>query len=194
MADDQARGSTSLLGYALLGMLARSPGTGYDLSQRMQRTLSFYWTWQHSQIYGKLRHLEADGLIRHRTVAGAGPRDTKRYSVTAAGRRSLKAWVGTPPEVHEDRDPLLLRVHSLWTVDRDAARTLLEGARADSVARLAVYTAIAQEIAADGHSGVPDHPDFASYATVQAGIIFRRGRIEWCDWLLDALETSDAAG
>lgn len=179
----------SLLGYAVLGMLARAPGTGYDLTQRMQRTISFYWTWQHSQVYGKLQQLEAAGLIRHRVVAGAGPRDTKRYSLTAAGRRSLKAWVSTAPESHEDRDPLLLRVHSLWTVDRAAARTLIEDAREDSIQRLAVYTAIAGEIIADDHTADPGHPDFASYATVQAGIIFRRGRIEWCDWLLRQLNT-----
>lgn len=178
-----------MLGYAVLGMLARAPGTGYDLSQRMQRTISFYWTWQHSQVYGKLQQLEADGLIRHRVVAGAGPRDTKRYSLTAAGRRSLEAWVSTAPEPHEDRDPLLLRVHSLWTIDRAAARTLIEEARDDSIQRLAVYTAIAEEIATDGHTNDPGHPDFASYATVQAGMIFRHGRIQWCDWLLRQLNT-----
>ncbi|PWJ25407.1 PadR family transcriptional regulator AphA [Branchiibius hedensis] len=177
-----------MLGHALLGMLARAPGTGYDLSQRMQRTISFYWTWQHSQIYGALRQLDEHGLIRHRVIAGAGPRDTKRYSLTAAGRRALTTWVGTTPEAHDDRDPLLLRVHSLWTVDRAAATALLQQARADSVERLAYYTAIAQEIAVDGHSADPAHPDFASYATVQAGIIFRRGRIEWCDGLLAALD------
>lgn len=187
----KATDSVPLLGYALLGMLARQPGTGYELSRRMTQTVSFYWTWRHSQVYGQLADLNDRQLIRYRTVDGAGPRETKRYSITPTGRHALTAWVATPAEPHQDRDPLLLRVHSLWTVDGEQARRLLEDTRAESVERLDVYRLISQEIEADGNAATWGHPDFSGYATVRAGIAFREGRIDWCDWLLAQIPDAD---
>lgn len=183
-ADD---GVLPSLGYALLGMLARRPATGYDLSRRMTQTIGYFWTWRHSQIYGQLRDLEQRGLVAHQEIAGAGPRQTKRYEITGAGWSTLRDWVTTTPEPHADRDPLLLRVNSLWTVDPARAAALITGARQDSAERLQLYRGIAAEIEAAGRSHDPGHPDFAALATVHAGIEFRQGRIRWCDWLIARL-------
>ena len=63
---------TSTLGYAILGLLADGPQTGYDLTRRMERPVGFYWTARHSQIYPELARLEAAGLVRHRSSTGRG--------------------------------------------------------------------------------------------------------------------------
>lgn len=39
------------LKYAILGMLAQKPMTGYDLMQEFESTLNEFWSANHSQIY-----------------------------------------------------------------------------------------------------------------------------------------------
>src|SRR3712207_7015289 len=56
------------LGYALLGLLAREPLSGYDLAQRLKGRVGFFWQARHSQIYPELGRLEAAGLVRHAVV------------------------------------------------------------------------------------------------------------------------------
>ena len=88
---------TSDLGHALLGLLARREATGYDLSARLAAPLGYFWTARHSQVYPELARLEAAGLVSYEEIPGRGPRPTKRYAVTAAGRSALAAWVVTDP-------------------------------------------------------------------------------------------------
>ena len=47
------------LAYALLGMLARKPCSGYEL----MKLLKLFWQAQHSQIYPLLAKLEKEGLV-----------------------------------------------------------------------------------------------------------------------------------
>ena len=70
------------LGYAILGLLAKEPRTGYQIARAMNRPIGYIWTARHSQIYPELASLEADGLVRHAVVDGRGPRETKRYEIT----------------------------------------------------------------------------------------------------------------
>ncbi len=58
----------STLGYAVLGLLAREPASGYDLTRRMQAWIGFFWRAPHSRIYPELARLEAGGLVRHERV------------------------------------------------------------------------------------------------------------------------------
>lgn len=174
----------SVLRYALLGVLARSPRTGYELSKVMARPVAYFWSANHSQIYPELRRMESAGLIEAETVPGPGPRDTRRLSITAGGASALRAWLRQPSPVSADRDEFVVRVHSLWLLDPQEAGRLVEDHRQLHADRLAVYEAVAQEFADPPE---PLTPDFASYATLQAGLSYQRHRIAWCDWLLEQL-------
>src|SRR5829696_1563635 len=90
------RSRTAVLGYAILGLLAVEPLTGYQLAQRMRAPIGYMWTATHSQIYPELAKLKAGGLVRAAVIPGRGPRDTKQYTITAAGRRALRTWVDSP--------------------------------------------------------------------------------------------------
>jgi DNA-binding PadR family transcriptional regulator len=100
--------------YALLGLLvfdassADSGGlTGYELKQRADFTLRYYWVSPAmSQIYTELRRLSAEGFVAE--VAGEGP---TRYRVTPEGEDALQGWlfegtVGFPVLKH----PVALRL------------------------------------------------------------------------------------
>lgn len=84
---------------ALLGLLAfdaatgESGLTGYEVKQRADRTLRFYWTSPAmSQIYTELAGLERLGLVDG-TDEQQGRRTVRRYRINPAGRAELTSWL-----------------------------------------------------------------------------------------------------
>ena len=173
---------TSALGYALLGLLARGDRTGYDLTRLMHRPVGYFWAAGHSQVYPELARLEAAGLVRHREIDGAGPRPTKLYAVTPLGRRELTSWVTSDPELPGVKDPLMVRVYSLWLADPAAARDFVATLRSRYADRLAEFRAeestFDRRLIAD-----PSTPQFAAYAALRAGMASAEAQLHWCDWL-----------
>lgn len=89
----------STTAYALLGLLMLDPEsstvgmTGYELKQRADRTLRFYWTSPAmSQIYTELDRLDEHGHVSS-TEAQEGKRTTRRFTITATGRAALNDWL-----------------------------------------------------------------------------------------------------
>ncbi|MEO7423134.1 MAG: PadR family transcriptional regulator [Ornithinibacter sp.] len=178
---------TSTLGYAILGLLARRPRTGYDLARLMERPVGWFWTASHSQIYPELARLERDELVEHVDVDAAGPRQSKIYSATDSGMAALRAWVASDLVPQPVRDLEVLRLWSLWAVDPDTAKDLVQRARAVHSQRLAAYEAERDSVVDDPDAYDPTSPTFASRVTLEGGIRSRRAAIEWLDWLTDQL-------
>jgi DNA-binding PadR family transcriptional regulator len=177
------------LGYALLGLLARRPRTGYELTQALRAPLGYFWNASHSQVYPELARLQTAQLVRHRIVDGPGPRDTKQYSVTASGRRALTEWAVTPSDPPPQRDEFLLKVYSIWTADPQRARPMIETQRSQHIARLAEYERIQARMirGCEDELRDPRRPAFAAYATLRRGLSFERHAIAWCDWMIESL-------
>jgi DNA-binding PadR family transcriptional regulator len=81
--------------YALLGLLTFGDElTGYELKQRADNTLRFYWVAPAmSQIYSELARLTEHGLLEPVKSSGRGRRTTA-YRITPAGTQALHAWIG----------------------------------------------------------------------------------------------------
>ncbi|HEX4656814.1 MAG TPA: PadR family transcriptional regulator [Streptosporangiaceae bacterium] len=173
------------LGYALLGLLARKPRTGYELTQALRAPIGYFWTASHSQVYPELARLETDGLVHYQIIDGPGPRDTKRYTITAAGLHALATWAVTPAPPERSRSEFLLKVYSLWLAEPTAARALVAGERQEHRAMLTRYEQLATETERGRLD--PADPLFCDRATLRRGLSFERHVIAWCDWLLDAL-------
>jgi DNA-binding PadR family transcriptional regulator len=182
------RMAVSTLGFALLGLLARRPRTGYELAQALREPIGYFWTASHSQVYPELARLENAKYVRHRVVNNPGPREGKQYSITATGRKALAAWAVTDP-TEVVRDEFMLRVYSLWTADLAEAINLLTRRKADHQSRLATLRKIATQFA-ESPGGLPTNPsdpDFSAYATLRRGLSFEHHAITWCDWMLTTL-------
>lgn len=82
----------------ILGILAAEPQHGYQLLARFtsRAELGRVWTLSTSQLYAVLKRLEAEGLLRGKQVLGGDAPPRRQYSLTAAGRRRLDAWLETP--------------------------------------------------------------------------------------------------
>ena len=68
----------------MLGLLSQQPGTGYELTQRFDRSLTNAWHASHSQIYPELAKLQEQGLVE---VIGEGARNSRTYAITDARPR-----------------------------------------------------------------------------------------------------------
>jgi DNA-binding PadR family transcriptional regulator len=91
----------STTSYALLGLLVFDSATsehgltGYELKQRADRTLRFYWVSPAmSQIYTELDRLAVHGCVEA-VDDTSGKRTTRRFRITPTGRESLTTWLHT---------------------------------------------------------------------------------------------------
>jgi DNA-binding PadR family transcriptional regulator len=110
--------------YALLGLLSFGDSlTGYELKQRADRTLRFYWVSPAmSQVYSELDRLNELGLVR----AQGGARATS-YSLTRRGRTVLTRWLReTPVGFPVLKHPVALRLLLGALVDPATVTTMLE--------------------------------------------------------------------
>ncbi len=79
------------LRHAVLGLLSLSPSTGYELTQRFDRSLSNAWHASHSQIYPELAKLEAEGFVEVISEGRAPQQDVGGHR-RRAGRSYGAGW------------------------------------------------------------------------------------------------------
>ncbi len=167
-------GHVSVLGHALLGLLSTGELTGYELTGEFDRSLANVWSAKHSQIYPELAKLQAAGLIRQ---TEAGPRGSKRYAATEAGRAEVRRWLAEPPAHEVLRSERILRVFFLWMQPpAEAARYLREQA-AQHREKLARYESFAKLIPPQAEG-----PHRWSRISLEAGMRVERALAEWADW------------
>jgi DNA-binding PadR family transcriptional regulator len=177
------------LGFALLGLLAREPLSGYELAQQMKTRVNFFWQASHSQIYPELARLEQDGFVTHTIVEQYDRPDKKVYASTDQGRAALRSWVESPTAVPPIRDELVLKAYSLWLADPSVAADLFRQREAEHRAQLAQYRKILRRLRTTQRASLddPTSPLWASYATLRRGISFEREQAEWCAWVATQL-------
>jgi len=96
--------------YVVLGLVAsRGPSTPYELKAAVAGSIGYFWSFPHAQLYSEPARLaEAGLLVEEREDAG---RRRRRFSITADGRKALRAWLAEPTaDAAEIRDPGLLKL------------------------------------------------------------------------------------
>jgi DNA-binding PadR family transcriptional regulator len=185
--------SIGTLGYALLGLLARTPLSGYELTRQMNGPVRFFWWARHSQIYPELARLEAAGLVTHEVVPQADRPAKKVYTPTDAGLTALRTWATSPTEPVAVRDELVLKAYSVWLADPAAAAALFREHERIHRRQLAEYERIHAEL--QRHWGPlltrTDTPEWGAYATLRRGLGYEREAAAWCAWMADQLEPGD---
>src|SRR3954470_1786570 len=111
------------LRHALLGMLTVRPGTGYELAQRFDSSMSNAWYASHSQIYPELARLQEAGMVE---VVGEGARRSRTYAVTEAGREELRTWMLESEPNRSQRNETAVRWFLIALLDPEDRRAVLE--------------------------------------------------------------------
>ena len=98
------------LRFALLGLLAVEPASGYDLKRAINRSTYFIWNATGPQIYTTLHKLREEGYITSKSLAQKGKPDKQIHKITASGQAALKAFMSEPIRASVTRDEVLLRI------------------------------------------------------------------------------------
>lgn len=160
------------LRHAILGLLDLSPQSGYDLGRAFERSVAHFWHADQSQIYRTLDRLEADGAIATETIPQQGRPDRRVHSLTDAGRAELSAWLASPLESLQPKEPFLARLFFAAPLGADGILALLDEREEAIRAGLAQLRALPK---ASGDLGA-----VLRMATLDAGI--RQGEAE-LDWI-----------
>lgn len=145
-----------LTSFALLGLLTFGDElTGYELKQRADRTMRFYWTSPAmSQVYSELARLHQHGLVE--TIAGDGART--RYRITARGRKLLREWIDDgPADFPQLKHPVALRLLIAHAGTPGGAERMLERYLADLADRRADLQEVRDSLAGRDSAGEAFH-------------------------------------
>jgi DNA-binding PadR family transcriptional regulator len=170
----------SLSEYAVLGLLADGPLSGYELNKRAERTIGYFWRPAKSKIYELLPRLSANGLVSSRHVPQERRPDKQVHELTALGRETLREWL----ESHDlprtvARNPLLLRLFFGGHGDTSALIDLIGERKVRAEQQLAELRALESDVD-------PDREVFA-YLTLLHGIEDAESTARWCAVALEVL-------
>jgi DNA-binding PadR family transcriptional regulator len=84
------------LPHAILVSLCEQAGSGYELANRFDRSIGYFWAATHQQIHRTLKTMEEDGWVSVTPVAQQGRPGKKVYAVSDAGRAELARWIAEP--------------------------------------------------------------------------------------------------
>lgn len=97
---------------ALLAVLARSEGYGYDLVRAIEEMTAGDVVPDPGGLYRLLRRLEEDGFVTSAWQEGASGPQRRSYRITDDGRALLGHWVGHLEERRRALDALVTAVRS----------------------------------------------------------------------------------
>ncbi|MGI8523609.1 MAG: PadR family transcriptional regulator [Nocardioides sp.] len=123
------------LEHALLVALSEEPAAGSDLARRFDRSIGFFWSATHQQIYRTLARMTTDGWLSVTTVAQAGTPARRVCDVSPAGRRQLTRWLAAPTPVDPLRSELAVKLRAASRGDTTALRGIVKEHLADHTVR-----------------------------------------------------------
>lgn len=173
------------LEHALLVSLSERSGSGYELARRFDKSIGFFWTATHQQIYRVLKRMVEAGWVDGESVAQEGKPDKKVYSVTEAGSAELARWIAEPVDIEIPRSELGVKVRGASYSGVEAVCSEIIRHREVYAHRLEVLRQIEKR-----DFPIPDRltgPTLHQYLVLRGGVRTCSGYVEWCDEMLTAL-------
>ncbi|MFD7321707.1 PadR family transcriptional regulator [Streptomyces sp. NPDC059875] len=181
--------------HAILVSLLEKPGSGYELARRFERSIGYFWTASHQQIYRVLKRMESEGWVDVRDVPQQGRPDKKEYSVAALGRTALSTWLHEPIEPESVRHDLAVKIRGAAFDDPAALISEVERHHRAHTERLAHYLAGEERDFGDSTgsgepgpaAGPPDAGRELQHVVLRGGIAYERMTLAWLDDVLATL-------
>jgi DNA-binding PadR family transcriptional regulator len=183
------------LPHAILVSLCEQSGSGYELTRRFDRSIGYFWSATHQQIYRTLRTMEADGWLSATVVEQQGRPDKKVYTVSDAGRRELARWIAAPltrggstraGALGDSRTrEVAVKLHGAAFGDRGALHEQILALRAERADLLDTYLGFEKKQFPDPTT-LRDSA-LHQYLVLRGGIRAEEGAIDWLDEVSAAL-------
>lgn len=178
------------LEHAILVSLLEKPGSGYELARRFERSIGYFWTATHQQIYRVLKRMENDGWVEARDVPQQGRPDKREYSVADLGRAALSSWLHEPIEPESVRHDLAVKIRGAAFDDPAALVAEVRRHRSAHEERLARYL-VGEERDFTGAdallAGATEAERELQHAVLRGGIAYERMMLGWLDDVLATL-------
>ncbi len=177
------------LPHALLGLINYQPSTGYDLKNKFQKSIHFFWNAALPHIYRSLKQMENQGWIASTIEQQSRKPNRKVYKITGEGKKELLHWLAEPPEELEMRHTMLVKVFFGKQLPPERFAEHLKNWREYNENLLKQYETVAMPV-------IQRQSEKASYAedshywglSLDYGIRHARMAIEWCDQALKGME------
>ncbi|MFG2944120.1 PadR family transcriptional regulator [Streptomyces adustus] len=169
------------LPHAILTALLEKPSSGLDLTRRFDRSIGYFWSATHQQIYRELGRLETEGYIRALPAEQPARGQKKTYEVLPAGRAELARWTAAAQDPKPHRDALLLRLRAAAVVGTAGLEADLRRHLDLHRGQLAEYRQIEER---DFPPGTDGDQDRLRHLVLRAGIDLETF---WTGWLTHAL-------
>ncbi|CAM3572395.1 PadR family transcriptional regulator [Smaragdicoccus niigatensis] len=173
------------LEHSILVSLAERSSSGYDLARRFDKSIGFFWSATHQQIYRTLKRMLDAGWVNAEEVVQDGKPDKKVYRISDAGRGELSRWIAEPSDPSLPRDELAVKLRGASYGDVAALLAEMKRHRDARAERLDLYRRFEkQDFSAPAElSGSALH----QYLVLRAGIRVEEGFTQWCDEVIAAL-------
>lgn len=180
------------LPHAILVSLSEQSGSGYELARRFDRSIGFFWSATHQQIYRTLRVMEDHGWLQATPVVQQGRPDKKVYTVADAGRAELARWIAEPltgrgSSVTDNRTrDLAVKIRAASYGDITALRAQVNALRDERVELLDTYRGFQKRQFPDPSAllGSALH----QYLVLRGGIRTEESAVEWLDEVAASLK------
>lgn len=171
--------------YAILGVLAIQPMSGYEIKKSLDASVSNFWNENFGHIYPVLLSLKKRKLVIAPPLPDQ-PRKKQVYQITDAGRRHLHLWLQSDPVPSPPRNELLLQLFFARGLDASLLLKKIAGERARQERRRAALSEIAQRLSTGG-----DREALIWFLTARYGLAMTDASLRWCDEAEEVLATSD---
>ncbi len=172
--------------FAMLGMLAIRSWSTYELAKHLDRSLRPLWPRARSNLFNEPKKLVAHGLaVATEETVGRRPRTV--YTITPAGRRALRHWLGTPGDGPALEFEQLLKVffadHGTRTETLKAVATIKQWARDRNAENIAVARSYL--------AGTGPFPERVAVLNVVGRFLTEFADMvdAWADWATTTIET-----
>lgn len=174
------------LKFAVLGLLSEKPRAGYEIAKKFGESVGFFWAASHQQIYQELAKLEGEKLVKFKEVAQDKNPSKKVYSLTKKGEAELLEWLAQETKEKPVKDELLIRIFCGHLIDPSLFIDEVKRLQKKHLEKFQTYSDIEKQHFSKPET-LPRHLQF-QYLTLQRGLTFEKGRLEWCKAALKTLE------
>ncbi|MEV7525885.1 PadR family transcriptional regulator [Streptomyces sp. NPDC091371] len=176
------------LEHAILVSLLEKPGSGYELARRFDRSIGYFWTATHQQIYRVLKRMEGDGWLDVLDVPQQARPDKKVYSVAEAGRAALSAWLHEPIQPDSVRHELAVKIRGAAFDDPVALIREVERHQQAHRDRLTHYLAgELRDFTGPEAPATRDAGQELQHVVLRGGIAYERMQLAWLEDVLATL-------
>ncbi|MBL7162312.1 MAG: PadR family transcriptional regulator [Anaerolineales bacterium] len=166
--------------------------TGYDLKQHFDHSIYYFWNAKLSQIYPTLNQMREGGWLTMEVDYQEDRPNRKVYHITEAGRGELHRWLQEPVDMAPVRDAFLIKIFFGGKLEKEEILAQIRRYLMLHQEQLAAYQEIVQQAVQQNveATGMVREGVFWGL-TLEMGIRYEQGWIEWCEEAIEKIEAMD---